>query len=402
MKVAVITPYHTEPLDMLKRAHDSVMAQTDPCTHYMVADGHARTEVNDWPVRHIALPVEHNNNGNTPRAIGSLDAMGDGFNAIAYLDADNWYDPDHIAGLVALQEETGADLVSSGRVIHAIDGSVLLPHGESGDGQHHADTSVTMFSRSAFAILPLWGTMPKELGPKCDHFMYKGMLALGCTHKHRTNSTVHFTSRYGPHYRKAGAEIPLAATAMHTMKEADQFARRLGAKGLSHILSGHSVESWFEKKQKNPIVFIVLGRENDLTETEITTINEIKEATKDKALLRFASEAELINETAFTSQHNNVFLIVFEGSISDYTLLEKTAEKRGDIALVYFRDLSEARDNNNVDTPLDRRAWKIILASESEVELYRKSCRYGSGHTIVAADSYITSGLMPCIQDYAR
>ncbi len=147
MKVAIVTPYHVEPLDILKRAHDSVVAQTVSCTHYMVADGHARDEVDTWTVRHIRLPGEHGNNGNTPRAIGSLDAVGLGFDAIAFLDADDWYEPDHIEGLLAHHRETGANLLTRGRVIHAIDGSVMLPEGERGDGTETADTSTLLFTR---------------------------------------------------------------------------------------------------------------------------------------------------------------------------------------------------------------------------------------------------------------
>lgn len=401
MKIAVITPYHTEPLEMLKRAHDSVTSQTHACTHYMVADGHPRAEIDSWTVRHIALPVEHSNNGNTPRAIGSLDAIGDGFDAISYLDADNWFEPDHIAGLVALQEETKADLVSSGRVIHAIDGSVLLPKGESGDGQNHADTSVLMFYRSAFAVLPLWGTMPHELGPKCDHFIFKGALALGCTHNGHQNQTVHFTSRYSPHYRKAGLEIPDDAKAMHSMKDSDQFARRLGAKGLSHILSGHSVESWFQKKATNPKIFVVPADEDTLTDSQHSLIEDLEARTVSRAEVYFADETELLEERALTDKHNNVFLVVFEEKIENRTIIDAVAEERGDMAIIYVRT-GPAKAITNADSLLDRRAWKVILPKNTEINLYKENCRYGYGHIIIADEEYIVNTLIPSIETYTR
>jgi hypothetical protein len=41
MRVAVITPYFKEPLEQLRRCHESVANQTHGETvHFMVADGH--------------------------------------------------------------------------------------------------------------------------------------------------------------------------------------------------------------------------------------------------------------------------------------------------------------------------------------------------------------------------
>ncbi|MCW9040229.1 MAG: tetratricopeptide repeat protein, partial [Rhodospirillales bacterium] len=45
VKVAVITPYYGEDLEILKRCHDSVATQTHPCTHFMVADGRPKAEI---------------------------------------------------------------------------------------------------------------------------------------------------------------------------------------------------------------------------------------------------------------------------------------------------------------------------------------------------------------------
>ncbi|MDP9413866.1 MAG: hypothetical protein M3Q08_07205 [Pseudomonadota bacterium] len=73
MKVAVVTPYYREPLETLERCHESVRRQPHSCTHFMVADGHPRAEVNSWPdVQHFALPVSHGDYGNTPRSIGGV------------------------------------------------------------------------------------------------------------------------------------------------------------------------------------------------------------------------------------------------------------------------------------------------------------------------------------------
>ena len=400
MKVAVVTPYHVEPVEVLKRAHDSVMAQSISCTHYMVADGHARDEIDTWTVRHIRLPEEHSNNGNTPRAIGSLDAVGAGFDAIAFLDADNWFEPDHIEGLIMLHQETGADLLTSGRIIHGIDGSVLLPQGEQGDGTETADTSTMLFTRPAFSALPLWGTMPNELGPNCDRFVFKGAQALGCTHSHSSKPTVHFTSRYGPHYRVAGQKVPREAIAMHAMKDSDQFARRLTSKGLSHVLSGHAMGSWFSKKSSEPYVVLFVGEEDRLTEEQAQFCNALDQTLAQDAELYFATAEELVDETELTNRLNNVFAVYFEDDSHSRKTIETVSENRGDIAIIYLRALNTS--DEDVDTTLDRRAWKVVTDNENLYERYRQDCRYGNGHVLLTEQSRAVAHLVDAMHAYAR
>ena len=400
MKVAVITPYHKEPLEMLKRAHDSVAAQTHPCIHYMVADGHARREIDEWEVRHIALPVEYRNNGNTPRSIGSLDAMGGGFDAIAYLDADNWFEPSHIERLLTLHKETGADMVSSGRVIHGIDGTVLLPEGEEGDGTETADTSTMLFTRPTFSVLPIWGTMPDELGPNCDRLIFKGAQALGCSHRHGPDLTVHFTSRYGPHYRAAGHEVPADATAMHAMKESDQFVRRLKAKGLSHVLSGRDVNSWFADKAREPLIVFIVGDENTLSPKQKIFRDELATALGSDAEIYFAMASEILDDKDFTNRHNNVFAVYFGDDTPERTIVDQVAEERGDIAVVYTR--FEESSDGDVDTVLDRREWKVIVDTEAMHERFQSLCRYGNGHVLVADPSEGAHSISALMHAYAR
>ena len=50
-RVAVITPYYKEPLAQLRQCHDSVLAQSEPCLHVLVADGHPRRRINHWQCR---------------------------------------------------------------------------------------------------------------------------------------------------------------------------------------------------------------------------------------------------------------------------------------------------------------------------------------------------------------
>src|SRR5579871_2244121 len=106
LKVAVVTPYYKESPEVLRKCHESVLAQTHKCDHFLVADGHPSPLFANHP-HHIILPHANGDNGNTPRAIGGLLAESQGYDAVAYLDADNWYEPTHIANLVAAQERHG-------------------------------------------------------------------------------------------------------------------------------------------------------------------------------------------------------------------------------------------------------------------------------------------------------
>ena len=140
MKVAVITPYFNTSLEWLQKCHLSVKAQTHPCTHFIVSDGQPYNAVDSWDAQHIKLPVNISDYGDTPRGVGSVAAIGQGFDAIAYLDADNWYDPEHINILMSLHKKTGAAVVTSARNLHRLDGTLLGKCFEV-DGKLFVDTN---------------------------------------------------------------------------------------------------------------------------------------------------------------------------------------------------------------------------------------------------------------------
>src|SRR5258705_8390414 len=108
LRVAVVTPYFRVPDAWLSQCHRSVAAQQYPCTHILIADGEPQDIVAEFAAEHILLEQAHADYGDTPRMIGSQAAVSRGFDAIAYLDADNWYYPTHIASLIGLHTRTGA------------------------------------------------------------------------------------------------------------------------------------------------------------------------------------------------------------------------------------------------------------------------------------------------------
>jgi glycosyltransferase involved in cell wall biosynthesis len=206
-KVAVVTPYYQEPLEVLRACHESVLAQTYPCTHFLVSDGSPHMAVRDWAAEQIVFPTPHGDNGNTPRGAGSLSAMNQDFDAIAYLDADNWYRPSHIAAMVALHRQSGAPICTATRTVHRADGSLMFTDEEC-DGQSHVDTSCLFLTREAFRILPYWATMPRQFGPICDRAIWQIILAHDISSAHYGQPTVAFRTQYEFHYRKIGETPP--------------------------------------------------------------------------------------------------------------------------------------------------------------------------------------------------
>src|SRR6476469_5162028 len=99
MKICVVTPYFEANPAWLRQAHDSVRNQTIPARHILVCDGSSPVRIPGFDGTHIALGRNYRDYGNTPRLIGCYQAISEGADAIAFLDADNWYQPDHLMGL---------------------------------------------------------------------------------------------------------------------------------------------------------------------------------------------------------------------------------------------------------------------------------------------------------------
>jgi glycosyltransferase involved in cell wall biosynthesis len=207
MKVAVITPYYKESLDVLEKCHSSVLNQTIQCQHVLVADGFPKIEIENWNVHHIILPIAHNDIGSTPRLIGSYHAIGLGFNAIAFLDADNWYQNDHIESLLNLYENTKAAFLSSSRMLCRIDGSVMAPCNQT-DPETFIDTNCMMFTTNGFGILANWVLMPEYAHLIGDRVMLHLVKESGVIRAHSGLCTVFYRCSKEGIYRALGEIIP--------------------------------------------------------------------------------------------------------------------------------------------------------------------------------------------------
>jgi hypothetical protein len=208
MRVAVITPYTGETAETLARCCASVQAQTHPCTHVMVADGFPSAEVARWTDQHLVLPRAHGDHGNTPRGLGAISAWNHGFDAIAFLDADNWYAPDHIESLVELCHREDLAVAFSDRHVVLEDGEVVAGADPEDASRVHVDTSCMFFRSRAAFLTPAWAMMDKPLSPICDRVLYALVKGSGLPHGWTGLRTVYFRSMYSHHYALAGRPAP--------------------------------------------------------------------------------------------------------------------------------------------------------------------------------------------------
>ena len=206
-RVAVITPYYKEPLAQLHQCHQSVLAQSEPCLHVLVSDGHPRPRINKWNAEHVRLPRSHGDIGSTPRLIGCYHAIGLGVDAVAFLDADNWYGPNHIADLLAAMDEEHADFVSSGRTLCRLDGSEmgLCP---LTDSERFIDTNAMLFGKRAFHQLHHWVLMPSYGHLIGDRIMLNHVKRSNLKRHHLKQGSVFYRCAKEGLYRQMGEVIP--------------------------------------------------------------------------------------------------------------------------------------------------------------------------------------------------
>lgn len=230
--IAVVTPYYATTPEWLRQCHASVQAQTHPATHVLVADGRPMAEVDRWTAQHIRLPVRHADYGNTPRAIGSLSAIGQGYDAIAYLDADHWYAPDHLASLVALRRETGAAICFSHRYLHRLDGTPL-GRCKDADGENFAAVSSMILFRPAFHLASLWALIPPKLHAISDRIMMLQVRKQNVSRAFSDRHTLSFRTSNRADYLAFGEAPPAEATRTGLeFVQALRFLRERGGAGL--------------------------------------------------------------------------------------------------------------------------------------------------------------------------
>lgn len=248
-RIAVVTPYHREPLEMLARCHESVLAQAagdgGGIDHILVADGHPQAAAASWQARHVTLPQAHADYGATPRAVGSLLADAEGYDFVAYLDADNWYLPGHIESLLALHARTASPVCTSFRAFHSHEGTPMAVTEREEDELKHVDTSCFLVHRAAFGAFSTWVRMPRQAASLGDRIFLAGLIHARFAISSTRQRTVAYRTLHELHYRDAGLPPPpgVKPSAMlkpaydwlRTQEGVDESVRRLGFWPLSYF-----------------------------------------------------------------------------------------------------------------------------------------------------------------------
>ena len=125
-RYCVVTPYFKGSIAS-ESLLDSVARQTVAVDHILVADGFPQPWLSSKPVRHVMLDRAHGDYGNVARGVGALLAVAEKYSGIAFLDADNWYDEDHIeCCLAAARTSPDCVFVAAQRKFVRPDGSVMV------------------------------------------------------------------------------------------------------------------------------------------------------------------------------------------------------------------------------------------------------------------------------------
>lgn len=171
MKIAVVTPYYKESPETLWRCHQSILKQTVPCTHILVSDGHPLPIVDQWEARHIKLPYAHGDYGDMAKSVGAMEAYVQNYDAIAFLDADNWFRPEHFEKVIERHRQSQADVVVTYRFFCDLEGTPLAQDLNS-DGVAFADTNCMIFFGEGKKLACDWFKIPPWAHCICDRVIW--------------------------------------------------------------------------------------------------------------------------------------------------------------------------------------------------------------------------------------
>jgi hypothetical protein len=147
----------------------------------------------------LSLPRCAADAGATPRAIGATYALGQGCDAIAFLDADNLLTPEHFENAVALAAQ-GHEVVTSLRwMVSAVTGERMFVDRGDSDGLNFADTNtIVLFGRAAkFATTWSWFAQPSGTDRIFwDRVRHSFLGRIACTQA----PTVEYVTRWAAHY----------------------------------------------------------------------------------------------------------------------------------------------------------------------------------------------------------
>jgi hypothetical protein len=204
-RFAVITPYHRETRGVIERCIDSVKAQSVAADHFLISDGVSQDWLDDAGVTHIRLAHAHHDFGNTPRGIGAMLAVAQGYDGIGFLDVDNWYDRDHVQACRTAARD--ADLVIAQRRLWLGDGAPLDLPEEPG----HIDTNCFWFIAGSFHLVHYWASIPAAFAALGDRVFNRMIAGRALSMRLTEKITVNYVSHWQSHYHAVGKTPPPGA-----------------------------------------------------------------------------------------------------------------------------------------------------------------------------------------------
>jgi glycosyltransferase involved in cell wall biosynthesis len=208
MKIAVISAYYKEEPELLERCLNSVKEQTINCDHFFISDGHPQEWLKTADVRHIELGKSHNDYGNTPRGIGAQIAISEGYEAICFLDADNWLDSNHVehcleSAILKYSNILECDYIVAKRRFCRPDLTVM----DIKEEPDHVDTNCFFFLPGSYFLIPYWNLMPKEFSNIGDRIFNQKIILTNLNYVENKKITVNYLNLWKSTYESIG-EIP--------------------------------------------------------------------------------------------------------------------------------------------------------------------------------------------------
>jgi hypothetical protein len=130
-----------------------------------------------------------------------------GFDAVAFLDADNTYQPDHLSTMASVMVRSGTGVVSATRNICTTSGENLYVDTIESTGTDFCDTNCMFLGRSALHLLTYWITEPAAR-LWSDRRFWSAIISSNISRAHCPHPTVNYHSRWAWHYQQAGRTPP--------------------------------------------------------------------------------------------------------------------------------------------------------------------------------------------------
>lgn len=207
MNICVVTPYFQTETVWLQQAHDSVRQQSVAAHHILVCDGSTPAQLQSFQGSHVVLQRNYKDYGNTPRLIGCYHAIARDADAIAFLDADNWFLHDHLEGLQRFAEANRLDACASARMLHRLDGSWMAKCPQV-NARPYIDTSCLLVMKPAFRHLIAWVLYPQSVAAEADQQVWNHMKSMGVRLGFLDKATLAYRTRHAVHYQMSGEAAP--------------------------------------------------------------------------------------------------------------------------------------------------------------------------------------------------